>query len=95
MKVFVSALCCLLLSGCVAKATSARVSLDLPSPEPLNLRPVTWRVLPQAKDGKSSPFIALTEDDYKNLSLNVRDITNFMKMQQLIIQKYKEYYDKH
>lgn len=84
-----------ILSGCVASAPSNRSKLDIPFPAPLELRPVEWHVLPQPEgsNDKKEPFIALTEDGYKNLSENVREATNFIRLQRIIIEKYKKYYE--
>lgn len=80
--------------GCAPAQRAARSRLDLPYPAPLKMRPVRWHVIPQPKDsGKSAPFIALTEDGYKNLSQNFRDATNFIGIQRRMIESYKRYYE--
>lgn len=97
MKRFIlSIAACAVITGCGVAGAPARARLDLQHPAPLKLKPIKWHVLEptQATDkGGKPPIIALTEDDYKNLAENVRDITTFIKIQRFIIEKYKNYYE--
>jgi hypothetical protein len=86
-----------LFTGCTPAQKIGRSPLNLPYPEPLIMRPVEWSVIPDNLTGtqkdKTVPFIALTEDGYKNLAENFRNTTNFIGLQHKIIEKYKSYYE--
>lgn len=81
------------LTGCVT-APPARAPLNLPQPAPLSLRPVKWIVHPvEQKDGKIVVMFSLTDAGYKNLSLNVQDIIQYLTVQRLILDEYRQYYE--
>jgi hypothetical protein len=89
------ALC--ITSGCAVQAPETRTPLNLPSPAQLKMKPVQWKVLKQdppilAAD-KSVVIIGITEEGYKNLAQNFRDIINYMSTQRKIIETYKKYHE--
>lgn len=89
----------IMLVGCAETANTGRAPLSLPNPQPLKMRPVKWVVLPPDDTApKGSPtregaVIGMSEDGYKNLAQNFRDILNYMAIQRKIIKSYKEYYE--
>ena len=109
-----SALICLsaiilLFSGCSEKSIqistvqSERMTLNLPEPEQLKLKPVTFYVLTEKnKDAvfkqletqnKDKVLIGLSDDDYQKMSENLIHIQNYIIQQRQIIKSYKEYYE--
>ncbi len=109
-----SALICLsaiilLFSGCSEKSIqistvqSERMKLNLPEPEQLKLKPVTFYVLTEKnKDAvfkqletqnKDKVLIGLSDDDYQKMSENLIHIQNYIIQQRQIIKSYKEYYE--
>jgi hypothetical protein len=89
-------LCCL-ITGCSLTNSDARTPLNLPPPAPLKMKPVKWKVLKQDPSvpvtDKNIVIIGLTEESYKNLAKNFRDIVNYMSTQRKIIKIYKEYHE--
>ena len=96
-KILQFAILVVFFTGCTPAQQISRAPLDLPYPAPLSMKPVEWSVLPHNLTGtqkdKTVPFIALTEDGYKNLAENFRNATNFIGLQHKIIEKYKSYYE--
>ena len=109
-----SALICLcaiilLFSGCSEKSIqistvqSERMKLNLPEPEQLKLKSVTFYVLTEKnKDAvfkqletqnKDKVLIGLSDDDYQKMSENLIHIQNYIIQQRQIIKSYKEYYE--
>lgn len=82
-----------LLSACVKTCPPPRAPLSLPHPEPLKMKPLEWYVIAKGPL-QGRPMFALTEEGYKSLAENVRDATTFIKLQRVIIEKYKQYYEK-
>jgi hypothetical protein len=86
-----------IFTGCAQTQKIGRSPLNLPHPEPLTMKPVEWSIIPDNLTGtqkdKTVPFIALTEDGYKNLAENFRNATNFIGLQRKVIEKYKNYYE--
>lgn len=99
----------LLFSGCSEKSIqistvqSERMKLNLPEPEQLKLKPVTFYVLTEKnKDAvfkqletqnKDKVLIGLSDDDYQKMSENLIHIQNYIIQQRQIIKSYKEYYE--
>lgn len=78
-------------------------ALVLPPVEQLRLKDVEWIVINQenaeevwarlVKDKKDPALIALTDDGYEKLSLNLSDIMTLLQQQKEIIAAYKNYYE--
>lgn len=99
----------LLFSGCSEKSIqistvqSERMKLNLPEPEQLKLKPVTFYVLTEKnKDvvfkqletqNKDKVLIGLSDDDYQKMSENLIHIQNYIIQQRQLIKSYKEYYE--
>jgi hypothetical protein len=89
----------MLLAGCAETVNPGRAPLNLPTPQPIHMRPVKWTVLPQNDNAddqdpsKKGALVGMSEDSYKNLSQNFRDILNYMAIQRKVINSYKEYYE--
>lgn len=97
-------LCLLLLSGCAAKLSSPqKPKLDLPLVEPLVLENIHFVVIHKdnahlvfdkmQKEGKAPVLIGLSGTDYKNLSVNIQKIQNYLREQNKTLILYKEYYE--
>jgi hypothetical protein len=81
------------LSACT-EIVQPRAPLNLADPEPLSLKPVKWSVVPvEDKNGNTVVLFSLTETGYKNMSLNVQDILNYLILQKRILEEYREYYE--
>jgi len=82
-----------------------RTRLNIPHPAPVDLskREITWKIVTEDNvadifaqlktDGADPVFFALTDDGYKELSLTIAEIRNYIASQRSIIIKYKEYYE--
>lgn len=82
-----------------------RTRLNLEHPEPLNFkdRNIKWMIVTQdnvmevfeemSRNGVDPVFFALTDDGYKELSLTIADVRNYIAQQRSIILKYKNYYE--
>lgn len=80
-----------------------RTPLNLADPAPLKMREVQWVVITKdnadevwAKlkdENKDIVLIALTDDGYQQLAMNIAEIKNLLASQRSIIIKYKEYYE--
>jgi hypothetical protein len=80
-----------------------KTPLSLKEPEPLKLPIVKWIVItkenaPQIfaeleKKGDDAVIFGMTDDAYKDLSIMFSEIRNFISSQQVIILKYKDYYE--
>lgn len=81
----------------------ARTPLNLSDPAPLKAREVQWIVITpenadevwkRLKDEKKDlMLIALTDDGYEMLAMNIAEIKNLIAQQRSIIIKYKDYYE--
>lgn len=106
-KVIVFAFC-VLLSGCSLMSEKECLPIDKPNlklkdPPALNLNTVKFKVLHKenaeeyfnsvSSDSSKSTVFALTETDYKNLSINIEKIKSYIKTQKKIIQLYRNYYE--
>lgn len=85
--------------GCFSAPQQTRSPLNLPPPAPLKMRPVKWIVMPpneSAPEGdptKDGTVIGMSEDGYKNLAQNFREVLNYMAVQRKIIKSYQRYYE--
>jgi hypothetical protein len=87
----------------VQTVESERTRLDLPLPDPLTGRNVRWIVITPEnadqiwKDLKSKNIdlvlFAITDDGYRELSLTMAELRNYISQQRTIIIKYKDYYE--
>lgn len=85
----------LILTGCIPQPVQVKVvpvkkpPLIIPSPPPLSLEDVKFGV--QVIDGGT--MFALAPEDYKRLTENVKKVTEYIKLQQTVIDQYKAYYE--
>jgi hypothetical protein len=87
----------------VKTVESERVRLDLPLPEPLNGRTIRWIVITPEnaeqvwKDLQSKNtdlvLFAITDDGYRELSLTMIELRNYIAQQRSLLIKYKDYYE--
>jgi hypothetical protein len=80
-----------------------KTPLDIPNPEPLNIKPVEWvvvtpenvnEVFAKLKDeGKDVVILAMTADGYMRLSVTMADVRALIATQRQIIIQYKTYYE--
>ena len=76
--------------------------MELPQADALTLRKVKWVIITKdnfdeeisklESSGNALVFFALTQDGYKNLSLNMSDIRAYVEQQKAIIGTYEGYY---
>ncbi|CAB4122509.1 hypothetical protein UFOVP29_30 [uncultured Caudovirales phage] len=105
MMKYVAGLLCLGLAACGGtqslEVDTVAVKLQIIQPEPpapIKPIPVQFKVVSRSNQAAqvnllltdSEAFIALTTKDYENLSLNMADITRYLKQQQAIIEYYKK-----
>lgn len=96
----------LFLCGCGAtklKSVGKKPDLDLHTIEPLSLDEVKFVVVNREnvqqvfdeleKKGQVPVIIGMTGTDYKNLSVNMKKIQNYLREQQKTIILYKDYYE--
>ena len=77
--------------------------LNVPDPEPLNLADVSFVVITKAnaqtsfaqlEAKKIDPAVwALTDENYKALSINIEKLQAYIMQQQDIIEAYRQYYE--
>lgn len=87
----------------IATECVEKTPLELQQPSELSLKTVQWYIITEDNysavfkqietDGKDILLIGLTDDGYKNISLNYADIFKFIISQKQIIQSYKDYYE--
>lgn len=95
-----------LLCGCSTTKTMIdveRVPLNLSDPPAMKLNKVEFIVIHKdnsekvfsdlEKSGIEPVIFGLTGDGYKSLSINVRDIKDYIILQKKIIQLYRNYYE--
>jgi hypothetical protein len=80
-----------------------RTKLNISSPDPLKLGTFKWVVItPQNAEevfaqmqsrGENLVLFAIDDAGYKQLSMSIADIRNFINSQRNVIVKYKEYYE--
>jgi hypothetical protein len=80
-----------------------RPALDLPAIDPLSLRDVKFKVVHKDNsevsfqkmvDNNEQPVLfCLSGDDYKALASNIADVQSFMRLQNRLLELYKQYYE--
>lgn len=65
-----------------------RSPLVLPDPAPLNLSPVQFKVI----ETDTGTYVGLTIEDYKRLAENVSKIQSYIRLQKIVIEAYRKYY---
>ena len=107
----------LLISGCgtfkfggqtvdpisIEKRAVERTRLDIPTPKPLEAKPVKWILITPEnaekvweelkKENVDLVLFALTDEGYEELAISMAEIRNFIAQQRQVIIKYKEYYE--
>lgn len=107
----------LLLTGCSAfsffesdvkpietiKIEQERPKLNLPNPEPLDLKDIKWVIITREnaeevfneieKSGQPVAIFGLTSEGYESLALNFADIKTYIVHSKTILIKYREYYE--
>lgn len=103
-----------LLTGCsifsepvkqieTVKTEVERPKLNLPNPQPLDLRDVEWVIVTREnaeevfaeleKKGEPIAIFGLTAKGYEALSLNIADIKVFLGTQKELLVQYRDYYE--
>lgn len=97
-----------LILGCsntldVKTSEQEKIKLELSAPDPISMKKVNWYVI--TKENSDSVFqnlknknkdlvlFGLTDDNYKNLSLNMAELKKYIIEQKVIIKGYVEYYE--
>ena len=80
-----------------------KTALDIPLPDPLNLKPMQWVVITPANqeevfaqleaDGVDAAVFALTPDGYQSLAITISELRTLIATQRMIIMQYKDYYE--
>jgi len=104
----------ILLSGCsifgtpvkqieTVKVEVEKPRLNLPNPQPLDLRDVKWVIVTREnaeevfaeleKKGQPIAIFGLTAEGYEALSLNIADIKTYIGTQKEIMIQYRDYYE--
>lgn len=86
----------------IQTSPAIRPTLVLPAADVIKTRPVQWIVITEdnyqevfaklTADGKDVVLFGLTDEGYKNLSLNVSDLRTYIEQKNAIIIAYKTYY---
>ena len=103
-----------LLSGCTlfrepvkqietVKVEVEKPRLNLPNPQPLDLRDVEWVIMTREnaeevfaeleKRGEPIAIFGLTSQGYEALSLNIADIKVYLGTQKELLVQYRDYYE--
>lgn len=103
-----------LLTGCsifsepvkqieTVKTEVERPKLNLPNPQPLDLRDVEWVIVTREnaeevfaeleKKGEPIAIFGLTAKGYEALSLNIADIKVYLGTQKELLVQYRDYYE--
>jgi len=87
----------------VVKEPIERVPLNLPDPDPLNLTPTNWIIITKEnavqifeeleEKGIDPVLFGITDEGYKQLSMDFLEIRQYLQYQKFIIGKYREYYE--
>jgi len=87
----------------VVKEPIERVPLNLPDPDPLNLTPTNWIIITKEnavqifeeleEKGIDPVLFGITDEGYKQLSMDFLEIRQYLQSQKFIIGKYREYYE--
>lgn len=85
------------------KKETPRLALNLESPPPIRLNDVKWIVITESnyaeifdelkKQNKDPVLFALTDDEYKILSLNIGEVRKYIILNNDVLKKYREYYE--
>ena len=80
-----------------------RANLNLESPEPLTLEELRWIIITSKNaeevfqrleaEGFDPVLFGLTDKDYELIAKNFAQIRSYLKEQNAILEKYKEYYE--
>lgn len=93
MKKLIPILLCVIVSGCGHTAPVVELynkpTLDVKLPEPLQLAPVTWKVLVVDK----VPYFALDTQQFSNLANDMETIQGRTSLYYQIIGGQKQYYE--
>lgn len=103
MKKLIVLLILVLSSGCIKRNNCPTLvekqPLALPAPEPVDLRDVNFLVIKKnnidkilAKQ-KDPVLFCVNGDGYKDLALNLKDLTNYILVEKDILEKYRSYYE--
>tara|TARA_R110002096_G_scaffold432540_3_gene649528 strand:+ start:251 stop:634 length:384 start_codon:yes stop_codon:yes gene_type:complete len=78
-------------------------NLNLKTPDPLNLKDVEWIIVNKSnveevwkklkKNEKDIVLFGITDDSYKELSVNLIKLRNLINTQRIVIMQYKKYYE--
>ena len=87
----------------IFKEEVPRAKLNLEKPSPLQMEKIRWHIITSQnaeevfkkleEDGIDPVLFGLTDKDYELLSKNFAKIRNQLKIQNDLIDKYKEYYE--
>ena len=87
----------------VVKEPIERVPLNLPDPDPMNLTPTNWIIITKEnavqifeeleEKGIDPVLFGITDEGYKQLSMDFLEIRQYLQYQKFIIGKYREYYE--
>ena len=87
----------------IFKEEVERQPLNLPLPTPLEMEKIEWIILTSdnaeqvfkkmEEQGLDPVIFGLTDNDYQLISKNFARIRNHLKIQNDMIEKYKEYYE--
>ena len=87
----------------VKKVAEERTKLDLPLPEPLDLKAPKWIIITPENSSEVWPLVkeenedvvlfGLTDQGYETLSIMIAELRNFINTQRMIIEQYKNYYE--
>lgn len=85
------------------KTEVERPKLNLPNPQPLDLRDVEWVIVTKEnaeevfaeleKKGEPIAIFGLTAKGYEALSLNIADIKVYLGTQKELLVQYRDYYE--
>lgn len=85
------------------KTAVERPKLNLPNPQPLDLRDVEWVIVTKEnaeevfaeleKKGEPIAIFGLTAKGYEALSLNIADIKVYLGTQKELLVQYRDYYE--
>lgn len=80
-----------------------RVKLNLPDPKPVNLKDIDWYVITPEnqeelflglKESFDPVLYGLTDEDYEDISKNMVILRNYIMELRMILDKYRDYYEK-
>lgn len=87
----------------VVKEPIERLPLNLPDADPLKLTPTNWIIITKEnavqifeeleEKGIDPVLFGITDEGYKQLSMDFLEIRQYLQYQKFIIGKYREYYE--